>query len=122
MRTLEPSRLKPSRLKRMKESLKIEKEARQLYAEFERHGRDRKRLARKARKFSNKVRRTSPDLRLMGTEQLSLYDTVDEIADSLYLDRYEDEDPVNQTESSFKSLFNFLSRLTDVPWLKGSEE
>ena len=109
----------------MKELEALEKDARQLHAEFEDLKRTRRRVARKARKLANKVRRRYPDMRLAGNDDWGLHEVVGDIAESIHLDRSENEfnydDPVHRATNSFQQLFDYLKALTDVPWLKGYE-
>lgn len=122
MEALRPGRVKPSRVKRMKELSAIEKEARQLHAEFEDYKRARRRLAKRARKLANNVRRRYPDMRISGNDDFGLHTVVEDIAVDLHLDHREDDynynDPAHRVTSSFNSLFSFLKKLSDVPWLK----
>lgn len=126
METLEPGRVKPSRIKRMKELQTLEKEARQLHEEFEDLKRSRRRVARKARKLANRVRRKYPDMRLATNDDWGLHEVVEDIAVSIHLDNRENEwnydDPAHRTERALDGLFQFIRRLSDVPWLKGPGE
>lgn len=77
--------VKASRIKRMLEPATIAKEARFLYAEFEDYKRSRRRLARRARKLANRVRRSCPDMRIVGNDDFSLHDVVKDLAVNLHL-------------------------------------
>lgn len=125
METLRPGRVKPSRVKRMKELSTIEKEARQLNAEFEDYKRARRRLARRAKKLAKHVCRRYPDMRLAGNDDFGLHDVVTELAETLHLAQENDRnfhDPAHRAQHSFNELFEYLEQLTDVPWLKGPDE
>lgn len=126
MDTLRP-RVKASRIKRMLELSTLEKEARQIHAEFEEYTRARRRLARRARKLAKRVRRRCPDMHIVGNDDFGLHDVVEELAAVLHLsDSYQEketsDDTVHVTARSFDELFAFLKVLTSVPWLKGAEE
>ena len=125
MDTLRPL-VKASRVKRMLELSTLEKEARQIRAEFEDHKRARRRLARRARKLAKFVRRRCPDMHI-GNDDFGLHDVVEELAAVLHLsnsytEQETSDDTVHVTARSFEDLFDMLKTLTDVPWLKGTEE
>lgn len=119
--------VKASRVKRLLELSTLEKEARQIHAEFEEYTRARRRLARRARKLANRVRRRYPDMRIAGNYDFSLHDVVEDLAVSLHLsnsprEQETSDDAVHMTSRTFEELFGFLRALADVPWLKGAEE
>ena len=111
-------RIKPSRIRRMKEIDNLNKELKEVFDEFKEHRRDRQRLARKARKMANKVQKYYPDLRLTeNSSELGLHDQLEDIARALYLSNdSSDEDPMNTTSSLFEKLFDFFRRISHVPW------
>ena len=120
-----PGRVKPSRVKRMKELSDIEKEARQLNDEFEDYKRARRRLARRAKKLAKHVCRRYPDMRMAGNDDFGLHDVVSELAHTLHLAQENDdnyEDPAHRASRRFNELFQFLKQLSDVPWLKGRKD
>ena len=126
MDTLRPM-VKASRVKRMLELSTLEKEARQIHAEFEDHKRSRRRLARRARKLANRVRRRCPDMRIVGNDNFSLHNVVEDLAVNLHLSNsYQEQetsdDTVHVTSRTFEELFGFLRMLANAPWLKEVEE
>lgn len=125
MDTLRPL-VKASRIKRMLELSTLEKEARQIHAEFEDHKRARRRLARRARKLAKHVRRRYPDMHIVGNED-GLHELVGDLAAVLHISNSHEEketsdDTIHATSRSFEELFAFLKVICDVPWLKGTED
>jgi len=111
-------RIKPSRIRRMREIDNLNKEAKEVFDELKEHRRERQRLARKARKMANKVQKYYPDLRILeDSSELSLHSQMEDIARSLHLSNDPDEeDPMNEATSLFEKLFDFFRRLSYVPW------
>lgn len=111
--------LKPSRVRRLREIDDLVREAKEVYSEFEEHRRDRIRLARKARKLANKVRKKYPDMRLVDEPMgMGLHEQAEDLAQALYIpNNPHKDDPVNNVGGRFESFLHFLKRLTDVPWL-----
>jgi hypothetical protein len=116
-------RIKPSRIRRIREIDNLLQEAKEVQMQFNCHVKDRKRIARKARRLAKKVRKKYPDMRLAEDPfSLSLHDHLNSLAKLLHV-------PANESDLSssdytllkisgrFEELFGFLKKIMDVPWL-----
>ncbi|RKZ95077.1 MAG: hypothetical protein DRQ40_04470 [Gammaproteobacteria bacterium] len=105
----------------------LEKEARKIHAEFEAHKDARRRLARRARKLANSVRRRFPNMHINDDTDYGLHDVVEELASTLHLSQTHGEhdpsvDTMHTVSNRFSDVFYFLGVLFDAPWLKGNED
>jgi len=115
-------RLKPSRIRRLREIENLVREAKEIYDEFEEHHRARNRVARKARKLANKVRKQYPDMKLVeDPDGPGLHEQLESLAKVLHVPSSREEEaadePLLRAKSKFDGLFSFLARLGTVPWL-----
>lgn len=101
----------------MREIDNLVREAKEVYSDLEEHRRERKRLARKARKFANKVQKRYPDFRSDDKDPyLSLHEQVEDLAKALHLSKEDDEDPVQVADFLLERLFAFLRHIGSVSW------
>ena len=112
-----PSRVKPSRVRALREIETILRETQEIHAEFEEQNKAKIRLSRKARKLANKVRKVYPDMK-MPEDPLGpgLHEEMEALAKSLHV-HYSHSEADELPNTRFDILFEFLRRLSDVPWL-----
>lgn len=116
------SRVKPSRIRAMREIESLLRETKEIFEEFKEQTRAKTRLSRKARKFANKVRKVYADMKMpedpMGP---GLHDEVEALAKALHT-HYSYSEADELPKIRFEVLFEYLRRLGDVPWLNAYKE
>lgn len=116
------SRVKPSRIRAMREIESLLRETKEIFEEFEEQAKAKVRLSRKARKFANKVRKVYSDMKMpedpMGP---GLHDEIEALAKALHV-HYSHSEADDLPRIRFEVVFEFLRRLGDVPWLDALKE
>lgn len=107
----------------MRELDKLLRDAKEIETEFEEYRRHSIRLARKARQFANRVRKQYPDMRLVeDLREEGLHEHAENLAQALYTSNNPHrDDPAYHIGTCFRSLFRFIKRLSDVPWLNPTD-
>tara|TARA_R100000656_G_scaffold104176_1_gene76260 strand:+ start:291487 stop:291858 length:372 start_codon:yes stop_codon:yes gene_type:complete len=123
MDTLRPSAVKASRIRKLRDIDRLKRDTKELHDQIVSHYRERKRIARNARKLAKTVRKRFPDMTVTG-ETLTLEEYYSELASRLYIapnenaPEYDPQDPIHRAESALTGIFAFLEKLLDVPWIR----